>query len=930
MNTFLDRIAEIINRSEVTETNICVVFPNRRAGTFLRRKLIPDGNAPRWLPAILSIEDFVFGVSKLKEPDSVSQLTLLYKAHCTTAESAVTFDNFLSWGSEVLKDFEETDQYMADAESLFSNLSEARETETWKPGEEMSDFEKNYVNFYKSLAGHYKAYKEILTERGLAFQGMATRMLAGSMDEYAKTLPWQKIIFAGFNALTPAQLTMIRHLVGIGVAEVIFDADAWYLNDPAMEAGNFLRKHQSDKQLGEFREISDGIADPLKKIYTCGITGKIGQARIAGSILDSLPEDKYSSTAVVLADESLLIPVLNALPSHQGNFNVTMGFPLSQAPAFTLADSILQLHVSAQNPASANPSFYHADVTSVLQDSNLHRILLPDTAQAVITGIKKDNYAFITLPEIKKLAGNHPAEADAILERLFVGHKEPTGLLDTLLYILEKISTKIQEDDDTGTENEILFTLYQKVAGLRVSLQKENIHIESLLTLYHFFREAVAGARVPFYGEPLKGIQIMGMLETRVLDFENIILLSANEDMLPSAKTNRSFIPADIRRYFGLPTHNERQAVFAYHFYHLLQRCSNAWLIYNQDGDSLGGGEMSRYIRQLIWEFPKRGLKVHQLNTKEVKPVSRSLAISIPKTEEIMQRLYEKAEKGFSFSSLKQYINCGLSFYFAYVLKLEEIEEVEEEISSRTMGTILHGILEDLYRPSIGSFPDENTLTQAIENAERIIKKKAEDSFPALKINSGKNLLFLKVAETWLRRYLRAELETLKSGSAPELAGIEHELERDIFIDTDTKQALKVRLYAKIDRLDITAGALRVIDYKTGSVSGSDVTVKAAQDLFNQKKKFEKPLQLTFYKYITESKPEFDRFNIVPGILSFKALGKGFMPLNSCITDADFETELYRLFQEIFNTNVNFEQTDINHCKFCNFKAICNRISPEW
>lgn len=941
MESFLDKIAGIINCSDIPETGICVVFPNRRAGTFLKRKLVPVGAKPRWLPSIQSIEDFVFGISKMQEPDNTSQLTLLYKAHCHVSEAPVSFDNFLSWGSEVLKDFEEVDQYLADADDLFANLGEARETEIWKPGEEMTDFEKNYLRFYKSLTNLYHAYKEILVEKRLAFQGMATRMIAEDLNLLINNVPWKKIIFAGFNALTPAQLIIVKHLIQSGKAEIIFDVDTWYLNDAAAEAGSFLRKHQTDKQLGEFKEITTGIADPDKRIYTCGVTGKIGQARTAGSILNMIPEEKHSATAIVLADESMLIPVLHALPKQLGNYNVTMGFPIAQSPAYGLADSILQMHVNARNASGSNPAFYHADVTTVLQDNVLHRILQPEKARIIINSIKKDNYSYITLKEIMHLAGvyenaqGHPFEEDInasenVFKLIFSGNTEPVKLLHSLLILLEQIRKSIYETDKDNTEEEILFTLYQKIAGLYNSLKKENIYIESLITLSHFFRETVSGVKVPFYGEPLKGIQVMGMLETRVLDFENIILLSANEDILPSAKSNRSFIPADIRRHHGLPTHNERQAVYAYHFYHLLQRCKSAWLLYNNDADMPGGGEMSRYLRQLIWEFPKKGLQIYTLGIKEARPVSRKLKLSIPKTADIMERLYTKAAKGFSFSSLRQYINCSLSFYFTYVLKLEETEQVEEEITSRTMGTILHAILEDLYKPSLGGFPDQNTLQQAIDNTEDVILQKTATVFPALKVESGRNLLFLKVAETWLKRFLKYELDTCKAGCAPEIKGIEHEISRDIVILTEDTQELPVRLYAMIDRLDVTGGVLRVIDYKTGNMKESDVFVKNAEDMFTSAKKFEKSLQLSFYKYIVQSNPAFNVFDIQPGIISFKSLGKGFIPLKTSIDDDQFELHLKGLLQEIFNTSINFEQAEETKCKFCNFKAICNRIAPEW
>jgi ATP-dependent helicase/nuclease subunit B len=741
MKVFIDKIAELINEQKIPDNELCIVFPNRRAGLFLKRKLIPTDGKPRWVPQIISVEDFVFSVSRLKEPDNVTLLAMLYQAHCSFNPEAVSFDSFLSWGSQILRDFEEVDQYMVNATKLFHYIRDAKEIDLWKPGETPTEFESNYITFFESLADHYHKLNEILQRNNSAYQGIATRRIAENPEQYLDNLPWTKVIFAGFNALTPAQLLVIKYLVKKGKAEIVFDSDSYYMENPAMEAGLFMRKYMDDSDLGKFKQVTSEFIDPQRNIYSCGIPGRTGQARIAGRILQSIPIEKHHNTAVVLADESLLLPLLNALPAELSKFNVTMGFPLVQAPLYSLVDSLFKLHINASNNASANPSFYHKDVTSVLQNSYLHSIIDKTLSDRLIRDIKKNNYSYISLKEIYSLVKQTKSDT---LDLIFSANNSTGTLLDTIGSVLEHLKEVFTSKANTGTDIEVLFSIYDKISSLDQCLKEQNIQIESLSTLYSFFREIASTAKVPFYGEPLEGIQIMGMLETRVLDFENVILLSLNEDILPSAKSNRSFIPFDIRVQSGLPTHSERQAVFAYHFYRLIQRCNNAWLVYNEDGDVLGGGEKSRYLSQLEWELPRNGMLVKKLTLPEASNMGISAPISIPKVPEVMKVLYEKAEKGFSFSSIKKYINCSLSFYFSYVLKLEETEEVEEEISAQTMGTILHAILQDLYEGAMGTKMKQEVLENAIDQIPALVAGKTGKYFPELRIDSGKIYSSLK------------------------------------------------------------------------------------------------------------------------------------------------------------------------------------------
>lgn len=917
MKSFIDQIVELINNCEVHEYEMCIVVPNRRAGLFLKQKLTPSGDDPRWLPTLQTIEDFVFGTGNLTEPDNVTLLGILYKAHCRNNTSPMSFDNFLSWGSEILHDFEEVDQYLANPVKLFEYVRDAREIDIWTPGESMTDFERNYLAFFRSLNDLYDNFHTTLTERNLAYQGKATRLIAEEPEKYLTNLPWKKIYFAGFNALTPAQLKIIKYLIKQNKAEIIFDADEYYLNNPNMEAGLFLRKFSSDDDLTPIKEVSSNFIRQNRNIFVCGVPGLTGQARIAGSILADIPPEKYNSTALVLADESLLLPVLNSLPYEQSNFNVTMGFPLIHTPLYSLVDSFMKLHLNAVTVGV----YYHADVTAILQNSQLDNLIPSTTRNKIISSIRKNNYSYISLDEIKKQTDN---QFTIYLDTIFAACADPYQVMGALIKLIEKLKSKLLQEESTSDE-EILFTLWKKIHTIRDAIEKEDVEIGTMMTLYNFFREMAASTRVPFYGEPLKGVQIMGMLETRMLDFENVILLSVNEDILPSAKSNKSFIPFDIRRHYGLPTHHERQAIFAYHFYRLLQRPLNTWLIYNHDGDQLGGGEKSRFIRQLEWELPEKGVKVTTLSANDVLPPLIKKEISVAKDDFVMKKLNEKAVSGFSYSSLKQYLNCKLAFYYSYILKLEEKEEVEEDISSKTMGLILHGILEDVYSKFIDRQPDEKSLQEVLDNAEELIHSKTKSFFPALRIDTGHNLLFLKVAETWLQRFIKSEIECVSKGEAPIIKGVEMPFKRQITINHQSDQPTVINLYGKIDRVDLMGGKLRVIDYKTGKVVDKDTKLTTIEELFNSEKDQAKQLQLSFYKYLTSNEPTLNEYEILPGIITFRSLNKGFIQLEGNFPEKEFEEGLRILLEEIFDEKINFTQSGTKYCKYCNFQHICQK-----
>lgn len=942
---FLKNLAEtILNKYPNSGNRLCVVMPNRRAGLFLKNYLAPQYDIPIWAPDIYSIEDFVEEVSGYAAPDLLEQLSALYKTHCTIkGTEALPFDDFIGWSKGLVRDFEETDQYLADPVALFGHLSETRAISLWNlDGQPLTEFELNYLAFYRSLSDYYQEYRKLLLAKGLSYHGQTCRMLAENPEKYLACPQWDHLIFAGFNAITPAQVKIFQHLVSTGKAEMLWDADAYYINNPHQEAGHFLRKLVRDKKLGETPELSDHFATSARNIHIAGVPGQVGQTMLAGSIVSNIIKETglevLGKTAVVLADESLLIPLLNAIPQETGPFNVTMGFPLAQSPLFTLMDGILEMHINASDSGKGEVAFYHKHLLQVLQHSHMQH-LVPHTAiQEVLRQIRNMKRSFIGIVHIDKVQRNNPFLE--IVLQLMQKSDTAGALIHLLQDFIEKLKPVLAARTNTNElqvspESEMLFNIAVIVKRLE-TLSAEAGLIESPQTLRNLFREAAQTMPVAFYGEPLKGIQVMGMLETRTLDFENIIMLSVNEDNLPSGRSFNSFIPIDIRREFGLPTHHDQQAVYAYHFYRLLQRAQNIWLLYDSEADGLGGGEKSRFISQIIQELnaysPLNTLtQISPLMDSSLEP---SVPLIIQKDETVMARMLQMAEKGLSPSRVSQYLNCPMRFYLSGVLGLGETDEVEETIDFRTLGIAVHEVMQQFYEPFKGSFPPEPVYKEAIQNMEAKIARAMEKHYPGGETAQGRNLLIVKVAETWLKRYLKMEAEAgYHPGNGDHIIALEKELRYALQINYEGK-SLEVRLRGIADRIDRVNQITRIIDYKTGKVEAAELK-KSPEDIFSNEKEtvHEKAFQLYFYLLMSLHTPGISANpeNLSAGIITFRKLNDGYLSLNlQNVTPEeaieDFENRLKGLLEEMYDPTSPFERTEFKkRCENCLFKVVCDR-----
>jgi ATP-dependent helicase/nuclease subunit B len=965
MNKFLDKLAEYITaRYGDGIPDLTIVLPNRRGGLYLKKYLGARLKRTTWAPAIFSIEDFIIRLSGLKLAENTRVLFELYEVHrMLEGKNAQPFEEFVTWGQQLLSDFNEIDSYLTDAGKLFRYLDEARVLSTWNlDGKPLTDFEKNYLHFYNSLSSYYEQLTARLVQDGAGYPGLIFRQAALTVEERKETLGSGKVIFAGFNALTAAEEKIIDDLVMSGKAEILWDADHYYLKNVQQEAGDFLRRWRNKWSQGLFNWTADDLSGSEKNIHITGVPQHIGQARLAGQVLKDLLEARAlpSEIAVVLMDEQLLVPLLSSLPNEVRELNITMGLPLDRTPLYDLLDDLFRMQVNTSRfthaKAGGTERFYFRDVLKILQHPYMNRVaghILGSNAFAFrdrVAGIRNGGKVFLKKEDISG-TDLFPGKTD-FPGVIFTAWKDPAAAMDCLREVTGLLrdafiaSGRTEEDGRPGRETQIeLEYLYafSKIIHQLDSLVTRYNTIGNIRALQGLFARIAGASVLPFYGEPLKGVQLMGMLETRTLDFENVILLSANEDLLPSGKTSSSFIPYDIRRDFHLPTHHHKNAVYAYHFYRLLQRAKNVWYIYNTEPDELGGGDKSRFIRQVTEELQRVNPKVTLSGQVMVTPPVKGITyppIIIPKTGEVHSGLMKKAADGLSPTTINNFRLCPLRFYFSAIAGLEEQKEPEDAIDPQVLGLAVHKALQDLYKPVLGNVITTAMIREMIENSDKVADEAFRLKYQGSDVTYGKNLLLVRVGKIMIRRFLQAEMQRVEelsgNGKTLTVTNVEFPVSHTVALRTKNGE-LTVKIRGFIDREERAGDDLRIIDYKTGTVDGRKLRIDDWTTLSGDPG-LTMIFQLLTYAWIT-GKLSSGSFAISAGIMPLKKISDGFLEVTvpapgegqrgSLLTEVTlkaFEEILMGTVADILDADKPFTQTDdTDVCRTCPYINLCGR-----
>lgn len=914
--SFLDKIATVIlkeNNDKLPQT--VIVLPNKRAKIFLIEALKKQTDKNIFSPEIISIEDFVQNIADIRAIDPIELLFEFYKVYLSVTEikNQQSFELFANWAKTLLQDFNEIDRYLLDPEHVLSYLKDIEDIKKWGiEVENKTQLLENYIDFWKLLPKYYKSLYEHLLSKGIGYQGLIYREAVKKSVAFSKSIEDKKFIFAGFNALNASEEKIIQLLITSNQAKIYWDADQTFLNDPYHDAGLFLRRFkESWKQYKShpFEWIVDEFSNE-KNIQIIGTPKTIGQAKISGSIIENIiinnPTNTLDKVAIVLGEENLLIPLLYSLPNSVGALNITMGYSSKNNPAQILIAKLFKMHTNALSRSNNSYVFYYKDVLDVLT----HPLIEPYANTSALVGIiNKNNYTFISHQKLVELNTNSNDLFFLVFQKWEQGS---LAVLDVISNLLLKIKNNLSNDNDEEKITKTFVYAIFKVVNKLTNYYSQHKEIDTIDTLHAIYKQVIDLAEVSFEGEPLNGLQIMGVLESRVLDFETVIITSMNEGKFPAGKSQNSFIPYDVKRELGLPTFKEKDAIYTYHFYHLLQRAKNIYLLYNTESDGLDAGEKSRFITQLEVEKQSKHRLTHEIYNA-VLPETAYTPMVIPKSEKVMLRLKEIAEKGFSPSALTSYIRNPIQFYFQKILRISEVEEVEENIALNTLGTIIHETLRVLYEPFVGKFISELDIQNCIKRVDTETLIQFKLVYKEGEIKKGRNLLAFEVAKRNVFNFLKVELESLKSGDAIKILELEKTFGRMV---NHPSLPFPVLIKGNVDRIEERNGIIRIIDYKTGKVEKPSVTLKSWRGLTEDIKN-DKIIQILAYAYMYEENAKGKP--IEAGIISFKNLKSGFLPFNlkqekECISiiNNDIQTnyleQIVLLLNEILDETIPFEE----------------------
>ncbi len=913
MTSFISQILKQLLSQDKDISKLIFVLPSKRAGAYLRKELGNLVDKPIFSPEVISIEEFSENVSGLKTIDSVHTLFELYAVYkeLTPKEQLEDFESFGNWAQTLIHDFNEIDRYLIDPEQIFNYLFEIQDKNHWSLGENQTDIVKNYLVFWKKLPEYYSLLKENLLNKSEGYQGLIYRHAAENIDEFAKPNA-ANYVFLGFNALNNAEQYIIQSMLH-NKARIFWDIDDVFLKDGNHDASLFIRQYLENWPYYKTHkfEFASNTYNSEKEIEIIGVPKNIGQVKFVAEKLSELTKDQLNATALVLGEESLLLPMLNSIPSNIEELNITMGYPLKYSVFSSFFEKLFEIYQIENN------QIYYKDIVAILSSPLIIRAT-NFRSEEIINKIKTENLLYLSKQQIE---GLFSAEQQPLISACFTDLKlTPEQVLHRFEIIIKHFKDLLIDKDDDSLTLEFLYHYHLVVQKLS-ELITEFPHFTSLVSLLQYFRELSSQESLDFQGKPFQGLQLMGMLETRGLDFETVFLTSVNEGILPAGKSNNSFIPYDLKKTFNLPTYKEKDAIYTYHFYHLLHRAKKVFLLHDTDTESQMGSEKSRFLLQLLHEKQSKHSIINSVISPEVPAVNNELQ-SISKSPEILQKIKDLAAHGFSPSALTTYIRNPLDFYKQYILGIRDMEEVEETVAYNTLGTVVHDTLEAFYFPMIGSLLSLEQLSNFKKRTSTEVKKQFEKTYSKAPLDKGKNLLIFEVAKRYVTNFLNMEIEQLKNGVSIEIKEVETNLTTELSIP---HLDFPVRIKGKVDRVDLIDDVLRIIDYKTGKVMQNQLEITEWDLIASEYDKYAKPFQVLTYALMLLNKSSLPP-NVEAGVISFKNLKEGFLKFslkekqggkpvkNSNITEEilnDFQEQLNLLILEICNPEIPFIEKEI-------------------
>lgn len=964
MKPFLYQVATLFYQQYGAEIHrLAFVFPNRRAGLFFQKYLSEISERPLFSPSILTINDLFMQLSGKHPADKIQMLFRLYELYKQRSGSSESFDEFIYWGEMLLNDFDDIDKYMVDARMLFRNVSDLKSLDDdfnylspeqvqairsfWSSFYPKGDSpnQQHFLELWEILYDLYAGLRTSLAKDGCGYDGMIFREVVEQLEkEPMSDFPFDQVVFVGLNALSVSEERLLLALQKKGVADFYWDYVGPWVTDPDNKASFFLERNlrlfPSRMQLP--------VTEPVQaEIRVMGVPSAIGQAKQVYPILQALADEQQLTdesalrTAIVLPDEHLLVPVLNAIPEAIQHINVTMGYPLAGTPVAALMEYILTLQKNIRY-IDRVPVFYFRDVLPILN----HQYVMaaaPEEVSQLVKDMTAGNRIYVHAADLNR---------HELLSILFTPVQNTEELSDYLIHVLEALNACLRNNRPNPDDEEMISNSTQTTVDIEqefifhyfatVNRMKEVMHeakIEMRLdTYFRLLKRMTDLITIPFEGEPLSGLQVMGVLETRALDFDRLIILSMNEGIFPLKKAANSFIPYNLRRGFGLPTYEHQDSVWAYHFYRLIRRAKQVTLLYDTRTTGLQTGEVSRFVHQLRYHYQYPlidELVVYDVASSAVPP------ISVQKTAEVEKLLSDflfGGPRALSASAINTYLDCPLKFYFSVLEQIQEEDEITETVERDVFGSILHKVMEDLYAPFKGKLvtadllkllrKDQPLLTGTIARAFAELFFKS----PVVRPLEGENFLTGEM----IRKYAEKILE--QDARFTPFHYIESEKKVRATITLSDRRIVQLKGF--IDRVDSLDRVLRIVDYKTGS---GKLEFESVEGLFDKEAK-DRPkavMQVFLYAWMYQQLPEYTGMPIQPAIYYLRTLfqrsfdpvveqkkGRGKADKVNSFQDfaSDFEDKLRQCLDEIFDLDIPFTQTETGKaCAYCSFRGLCGK-----
>ncbi len=904
MQSFLKNVLSELYKNEINLSECVFILPNKRAGLFLKETISDTIANSIFSPEILSIDDFITTISGLSKTSNTELLFEFYSVYssATKKEEKNEFEDFIKWARILLNDFDDIDRELCNSDAVFDYLQAINDINHWSLSDNQTSIVKNHISFWKYIKIYYTKLSEHLLTKSKGYQGLIYKEAIKNLESYIKSN--NKLhVFLGFNALHKCESIIIQQLLESQLGKIYWDIDKVNLNSEYNSSGQYINQYISSWKYynnNDVQSISNHYSEK-KNIKVIGTAKNVGQAKYIGEIINNInakDSKKLNNTAVVIGDDKLLTPLLNSIPDNISDLNITMGLPIKFSSTASLFDNLLKLH------SEKKKSFYYKHLIAILSHELIAPLLSSEEGD-ICKIINRNNIVYASINTLIK----HSKSNEEILHILFQGWDDTDTAISNSIQLIYRIKNYY---DDRENENKIIFEYlyhFNKLFNKLKLLQEKYNHINSTKTLHNLYREIIKNEKVPFSGEPLKGLQIMGLLESRLLDFETVIISSLNEGILPLGNNASSFIPFDVRIQHKLPIYKDKDAIQSYHFYRLIQRAKNIYLLYNTEPEVINGGEISRFIRQLEIE------KIHKIDHKILvaeTPIIKKRILEIGKSPNIIKKLKEIANKGFTASMLSSYIRNPITFYYEKILEVYEDDLMEETIEYSTIGSVIHDTLEELYTPIKNKILNAEDVKEMMKIKDEIIDNHFQKKFKEGNINKGKNLIIVEICKRYIHNFLKKEIKDIEEGNEINILGIEEKFECSINL-SDKMENMKIR--GKIDRIDKFNGVTRIIDYKTGGqILQSNLNIKEYEDIFSDTK-YSNIFQLLFYCLAIEEDSKYN-FPVEAGIISIRNLDNGLIKTTfkdkSKQVEAeklkDYKKGLSKLISDILEINIPFTE----------------------